>query len=56
VVTDAHPRRRVGARLVLQAHRPLEMVLQVAVSAMTGTRVEEDLAVTCDGEPVRRPR
>jgi hypothetical protein len=52
---DTNPRRRVGARLVLQAFRPLEMVLQVAVSGMTGTRVEEDLAVTCDGEPVKAP-
>jgi transglutaminase-like putative cysteine protease len=50
---DANPRRRVGARLVLQAHQPLEMVLQVAVSGMTGTRVEEELVVTCDGEPVK---
>jgi hypothetical protein len=51
---DTNPRRRrVGARLVLQAYQPLEMVLQVAVSGMTGTRVEEDLAITCGGEPVK---
>jgi hypothetical protein len=55
VAVDTNPRRRVGARLVLQAYRPLEMVLQVAVSGMTGTQVEEDLAVTGDGEPVKAP-
>jgi transglutaminase-like putative cysteine protease len=47
------PRRRVGARLVLQADRPLEMVLQLAVSGMTGTQIDEDLAITCAGEPVQ---
>jgi transglutaminase-like putative cysteine protease len=50
---SARPRRRVGARLVVQASRPVEMVLQVAVSGMTGTRIDEDLAITCDGEPVK---
>jgi transglutaminase-like putative cysteine protease len=51
--TDAEPRRRVGARLAMQADWPLEMVLQIAVSGMTGTRIDEDLAITCDGEPVK---
>jgi transglutaminase-like putative cysteine protease len=50
---DAGPRRRVGARLVLQADWPLEMVLQIAVSGMTGTRIDEELAIMCDGEPMK---
>ncbi len=37
---------------MLQAYQPLEMVLQVAVPGMAGTKVEENLAITCDGEPV----
>jgi transglutaminase-like putative cysteine protease len=52
---DANSSRRAGARLVLQAHQPLEMVLQVAVSGMPGTQVEERLAITCDGEPAKAP-
>jgi transglutaminase-like putative cysteine protease len=52
---DANSSRRAGARLVLQAHQSLEMVLQVAVSGMPGTRVEEHLAITCDGEPAKAP-
>jgi transglutaminase-like putative cysteine protease len=48
---NVEPSRRVGARLVLQARQPLEVILQVAVSGMTGAVVEEDLAVSLDGQP-----
>ena len=50
---DAGPRRRAGARLVMQADQPLEMVLQIAVSGLTGTRIDENLAITFDGEPAK---
>jgi transglutaminase-like putative cysteine protease len=43
--------RRVGCRLVLQVEQPAELILQVAVSDMAGAQVEEDLAVSRDGEP-----
>jgi transglutaminase-like putative cysteine protease len=49
-VTD-EPSRRVGARLVLQVRQPAEVVLQVAAAA-TGQRVQENLAVALDGQPV----
>ena len=39
----------VGTTLELQVLRPLEVMLQVAVSGMPGARVEESLSVRCDG-------
>jgi transglutaminase-like putative cysteine protease len=46
------PSRRVGARLVLQAQQPVEVVLQVAAAAAAGVQARESLAVALDGEPV----
>ena len=50
---STEPSRHVGARLVLQVQQPLEVILQVAVSGMPGVRLQEDLAVSRDGDPVR---
>jgi transglutaminase-like putative cysteine protease len=48
------PRRRVGARLVLQVQEPTELVLQVAVSGMPGlSDLQETLKATLDGEPLK---
>ncbi|HEY3631584.1 MAG TPA: transglutaminase domain-containing protein [Jatrophihabitantaceae bacterium] len=44
--------RRVGAELTLQVHEPLRLMLQVAVSGMAPTRIEESLLVSCDGVPL----
>ena len=43
-------RRHVSARLEIEVREPLEMVLQVAVADMAGTRRRESLTVTRDGE------
>jgi transglutaminase-like putative cysteine protease len=45
-------RRQVSARLVLDVHEPLTMVLKVAVSAGPGAAVDERLAVACGGAPL----
>jgi transglutaminase-like putative cysteine protease len=50
---NAHPSRRVSARLVFQAHQQAEVILQVAAADMAGLRAEEDLTVELDGEPVK---
>jgi Transglutaminase-like superfamily len=39
--------RRVGAHLVLQAHQPADVVLQIAVAG----QATEELMVRCDGQP-----
>ncbi len=39
----------VAASLELDVLQPLEVMLQVAVSGMPGTRVDESLSVRCDG-------
>ena len=44
--------RRVGARLVVQAHEQVQMMLQVAVSDTAPAQVDERLSVTLDGAPV----
>jgi transglutaminase-like putative cysteine protease len=49
-VTDLS--RRVGARLLVEVHQPLRLLLQVAVSGGSPERLEESLAVTCDGRPL----
>lgn len=43
-------RRHVSARLEIEVREPLEVVLQVAVADMAGTRRRESLTVTRDGE------
>jgi transglutaminase-like putative cysteine protease len=43
-------RRHVSARLEMEVHEPLEMVLQVAVADMPGASRRESLTVTCDGQ------
>jgi transglutaminase-like putative cysteine protease len=50
---DAHSSRRVSARLVLTAHEPAEVILQVAVAGLAGLQAEEDLTIRRDGEPVK---
>ncbi len=47
-----HP-RRVGARLVLQAHGQAEIVLQIAVAGLAAGQADEELTVRRDGEPVQ---
>jgi transglutaminase-like putative cysteine protease len=44
--------RRVGAELVLRVHEPLRLILQVAVSGMAPSRIDESLQVTCGGLPL----
>jgi hypothetical protein len=46
------PRRHVRAKLEIEAHQPLEAILQVAVSDMPGTSLRESLTITLDGAPV----
>src|SRR5579872_1969913 len=43
-------RRHVSARLEIEVHEPLEMVLQVAVGDMPGASRRESLTVTRDGQ------
>jgi hypothetical protein len=43
-------RRHVSARLEIEVHEHLEMVLQVAVPEMPGTGRRENLTITRDGE------
>jgi len=50
-VTDTS--RRVGARLVIDVHEPVEMILKLAVSQMPGAGLRERLTVTRDGTPAR---
>jgi transglutaminase-like putative cysteine protease len=52
---NAHPSRRVSARLVFQVHQQAEVILQVATADMAGLQAEEDLTVRRDGEPVKTP-
>jgi hypothetical protein len=44
--------RRVGAHLVWQVHQPLRVMLQVAVSGTTPTRIEQSLQASYAGEPL----
>jgi transglutaminase-like putative cysteine protease len=48
---DNTPIRRVGSHLVIDVHRPAELILQVAVSGLGGVTVREDLAVSFGGQP-----
>jgi transglutaminase-like putative cysteine protease len=50
-VDDSY-RRHVGAQLEVDVLQPLEAVLQLAVSDMPGTSVQESLTITLGGEPV----
>ncbi len=50
-VTDF--RRHAGARLVIDVHGPLEMILKLAVSEMPGVSLRESLTVTRDGDSLR---
>src|ERR1035441_2230476 len=51
---DAHSSRRVRARLVLTAHEPAEVILQVAVAGLAGLQAEEGLAIRRGGGPGKR--
>jgi transglutaminase-like putative cysteine protease len=44
--------RRVGSRLEIEVQQPLEMILQLAVSGMTGAEVRESLVITHAGKQV----
>jgi transglutaminase-like putative cysteine protease len=45
--------RRVGSRLEIQVQQPLKMILQLAVSEMTGAEVRESLVITWAGKQVQ---
>jgi transglutaminase-like putative cysteine protease len=45
-------RRHVSARLEIEVHEPLTMVLQLAVASAPGAGLRESLAITRDGQPL----
>jgi len=51
-VNDART-RRVGSRLEIEVQQPLKMIIQLAVSGMTGAEVRESLVITRAGKRVQ---
>ena len=49
VCVEEFGRRHVSARLEIEVHEPIEMVLQVAVGDMPGASRRESLTVTVTG-------
>ncbi|MDQ2812258.1 MAG: transglutaminase family protein [Actinomycetota bacterium] len=50
---NAHPSRRVSARLVFRVHRQAEVILQVTAADVAALQAEEELTAQLDGAPVK---